>query len=502
MRALRSAGVAIATAVMVLVGAQDGAAASGPRFTAPVKVAGNVVVAGLVAADLNGDALADIAMGDYEDGRPSQLRVFLGRGDGTFRSSRSYDLAPAAVDTAAADMNRDGALDVVSVTERYVDGKPEQVVVLLNDGAGRFVQRYTHRIPRAQSEVAVGDVTGDGVPDAVTSDWRSLTVLAGAGDGRLAPGRRWAALPNARGGEIWDVELADIDGDAALDLAFLSGNSVTIRLNAGNGTFVAPWTYRRRRAAGLALADLNRDGRSDVTVTNGLAQSISVFLAAPDGTLGTEQLYPLRVAGEGPDNVAIADFDGDERLDLIPTGADGGTGRILLGRADGTFAASTRFPFNWAFIDNAVADFNGDDRPDVVFGPGPEMPYDLLVFLNWTGRGPTPCVVPDLRDDSVDYVRWKLRGTGCNPGRLTRRSSRSAPKGWVLAQRPAPGQILPRGTRVDLVVSSGRRRHRSPSDSLIRRSAIRSSRPAWSSSESRALRAQSWMPSSRNWSER
>jgi beta-lactam-binding protein with PASTA domain len=82
----------------------------------------------------------------------------------------------------------------------------------------------------------------------------------------------------------------------------------------------------------------------------------------------------------------------------------------------------------------------------------------VLAWLNWTGQAAKPCVVPDVTEYSP--IGGTLRDFGCRLGRVRHRHSRT-PKGWAIRQRPKPGTVLPSGTRVDVVVSLGRRRHHS-----------------------------------------
>jgi hypothetical protein len=67
------------------------------------------------------------------------------------------------------------------------------------------------------------------------------------------------------------------------------------------------------------------------------------------------------------------------------------------------------------------------------------------------------CVVPDVRRKKLAWARIMLRARDCRLGTVTRRFSARVSAGRVIAQKRAAGKILPRGTRVGLVVSKGRR---------------------------------------------
>jgi ABC-type transport system substrate-binding protein len=71
---------------------------------------------------------------------------------------------------------------------------------------------------------------------------------------------------------------------------------------------------------------------------------------------------------------------------------------------------------------------------------------------------PARCVVPNVRGKSVAQARRMLRARRCVLGRVTRAYSASVRMGKIIRQNRRPAARLPRGTRVNVVVSRGRRR--------------------------------------------
>jgi uncharacterized delta-60 repeat protein len=82
-------------------------------------------------------------------------------------------------------------------------------------------------------------------------------------------------------------------------------------------------------------------------------------------------------------------------------------------------------------------------------------PWDFAVARYVTIRF---CVVPNVRRKTLAAARSQIRRAHCTVGKARPRHSTRVKKGRVISQTPRPGAKLPNGTRVNLVVSLGRRR--------------------------------------------
>jgi len=372
---------------------------------------GGWLATSIAIADVNGDgepdlvlanACASAAWGNLTDylctSNEGSVGVLLGLGGGTFQTAVSYDSGGyGASSVAAADVNGDGKADVV-----VANAESNTVGVLLGNGNGTFqtAALYGPGDLRASS-IALADVNGDGRPDLLvangcgsslwgfftdypcTSNSGSVGVLLGNGGGAFQ-----AAVAHGSGGyEADSVVAADVNGDGRLDLLVLnacagtSGNdcrtevvtgSVGVLLGNGDGTFQTAVNYDTGgyEAGSIAVADVNGDGKLDLVVANDYLGSVGVLLGNGDGTFQTAVVY----RADGADSVAIADVNGDGKPDLLVANAcardncsNDGELSVWLGNGDGTFQTAVSYDSGGVLADTVkVMDVNGDGKPDLV----------------------------------------------------------------------------------------------------------------------------------------
>ncbi len=181
------------------------------------------------------------------------------------------------------------------------------------------------------------------------------------------------------------VAVGDFNGDGKPDLAIANfyycnpyptctDGVVGVLLGNGDGTFRPAVGYDTggSQAVSVAVADVNGDGRLDLVVANQLSDTVAVLLGNGDGTFQPAVTYNLTsmYTGTIPDSVTVADVNGDGRPDLV-VAMYGTQVEVLLGNGDGTFQPPVIYGqlcCGTGFV--AVADVNGDGKPDLVVAKG------------------------------------------------------------------------------------------------------------------------------------
>jgi len=350
----------------------------------------------VVIVDVNRDGKPDLVVsihGSDDKSTDGAVTVLLGNGDGTFQFSGSYD--SGGWDTqglAVADVDGDGKPDVVVANGTGVGGVgPGNVAVLLGNGDGTFKPFVTYAAgDTLPGSVAIGDVNGDGNPDLVVGSNQTVDVLLGNGDGTFR-----TAVTYGSGGFGASVAVADVNHDGKLDIELVNrcttitnnlcvgDGSAGVLLGNGEGSFQPVVTYPAggENPYGIAVADVNGDGYPDLLTANIVSLStvysgaIGVLLGNGDGTFRAP--IPYLTGGTNGTQVAVADVNGDGKLDLVTFAENPAALIVLLGNGDGIFQAPVQFDVG-GFIPFGlgVDDMNGDGKPDVAVAN-----YDYFVSM-------------------------------------------------------------------------------------------------------------------------
>jgi hypothetical protein len=416
----------------------------------------------MIARDLNGDNKPDLVV--LESGYSpmgSAIHILLGNGDGTFEPELVYG-ASSFVTNVIAMGDLTGA-EKPSLVLGQFNNSITQLGVMLNSGGGVF----SNPIGYGQGEigaVGIGDMNGDGFGDIVFSSAQSPTigsidVLLNKGDGTFpSPPVSYAVKPY-----VGSIVVTDLNGDGKVDVAFLSGNEVGVMLNNGSGVLATPMSYLAGTSpSGFVVQDVDGDGKPDLVVYSQGNVDVNILLNLGSGTFGTPipssagtdvlglavenpsshpnlAVFsqgsgngdgsvsvminsgqgsfgaPTKFLGGWPQAVALLDLNGDGNSDLAVLDSRSDTVSVLLGRGGGTFSDPVDYDAgaNYDQASVAVADLNGDGKPDVATTTA----TGLRVLLNEdggvlaapvdypTGAGASLVVLTDLAEDgNIDAI--------------------------------------------------------------------------------------------------
>jgi hypothetical protein len=350
------------------------------------------VAQGVVAGNFNGNGHTSVITTStvlYQPQfNPGNLKSYLSTGVGTFGAPTLTADGDDPLYLASADLTGNHLLDVVSAS--YDDGT---LTVFFNNSQapGTFGAPVTLLSPGA-SQVAIGDMNGDGLPDLVSADFNVSLFL------QTAPGTFANPVSLYSGGANW-VAVGDLNGDGIPDIALTDAVGVKLLMHSGAAssvTYAAPVAVFTQSvnpgitgANLIAIADVNGDGLNDLVITDpgpvGSPPNVNVLLqdAEHPGQFLSLVTYPLP-PDSVPQSIVVADVNGDGHLDIIVGGSTEVAVLLQVTASPGTFAAAVNYPvYNATQL--AIADVNGDGLLDIVVPSGVSTPVVSGVVTNIPG---------------------------------------------------------------------------------------------------------------------
>ncbi|MCH2152152.1 MAG: FG-GAP-like repeat-containing protein [Phycisphaerales bacterium] len=309
---------------------------AGPRFCS------------VAVGDIDGDGDMDLYFGDYDSGTTQiydyNNKLLINDGNGFFSdqsdSRLTFEMRESAFGAASvfADMNADGALDVVKQTSL---NPPQHVAITYNDAGNQgFFAGYEIHDENAPYFVEVGDLNGDGMLDMVVTDDGVDSYYLNTGNGSDGYAnfnqRTFDSVTNGFGGDSY---IRDLNNDGHMDVIItdvdvdIPGCSRTTHIFRNRGdvpdvTFSIEDTgisqSDRTGVHDVAIIDINGDGWDDLIM--GRCSTTEIWMNQPP--TGIVFSYPDGLPGYLPPGQAI---ELRFQLDLIGEGAiESGSGRMFL----------------------------------------------------------------------------------------------------------------------------------------------------------------------------
>ncbi|MGA3268819.1 MAG: FG-GAP-like repeat-containing protein, partial [Verrucomicrobiota bacterium] len=417
-------------------------ASLGPQITLPT----GSWPASVTIADLDGDGKPDLVIPDSWGG---DISIYQNIGTNGTLSAASFGprivlpgiLSPfgdGANPTvlAVADIDGDGRPDIIAVYA-YSD----LVAIYRNLSSPGLLTSNSFAAPvylpggNGMYGLAVQDLNDDGKPDIVTGNSQDNTISlfqnqSMVGNIAFAPRVNLAVGTQPQG-----VAIGDVDGDGMPDLAVANSGDGTISIyrNLGLGGTITTNSFAPQvvfpaptSCAGLALGDVDGDGKLDLVVSgSSLSSTIAVLRnTATPGSISTNSFAPavdFPLGGWGT-YCALGDINGDGKPDIAVVSQLNSLLSVFQNESTpGSFTNTSLgsrldFAAGWNPLYVAIGDLNGDGRPDIVF----VNLYDstVSIYQNLTPFGVPPAITQQPTNQTVtvgNTATFAVTATGSLP---------------------------------------------------------------------------------------
>ncbi|GEM_PF-3451889 len=330
-------------------------------------------VSRIAITDFDGDSISDVLLADSTAG---QLMVLLGEGKGVFSDPIVLSTLSPAVDVIAEDVDGDGLADIAALGE--------EIAIFLNTGGEFALIGYYATQPNSY-DMAMGDFDGDTLPDIAIASGTGLHLVINEGSGifgapqlivggdarsvdvgdmngdsfqdiivaKTSPSEVEVFLGDGSGGFVSagtnsllsapiSLSLAKFDWDDHLDVTVLMAGSPNWQsyINDGLGILSPSQAFQATfgAAGAFAMADINNDGFADMAVVDSDNNELAVFTSDVTGNFTIAKRIDF---GGSPIALAAGDMNEDGRVDLI---YGNNSGEVLIYENASTYLAEKTAP--------------------------------------------------------------------------------------------------------------------------------------------------------------
>ena len=362
---------------------------SADDFSTKIDFAVNSDPGSIVLNDIDGDGKTDIIVGDRTNNILSVFRNTSASGSigvGSFAPKVDFTITGTGLNhIAVGDFNSDGKPDLV-VTNRNSANvsvfRNTSTIGIINSSSFAAPVNYTTVV--WPDEVAVGDVDGDGRPDLVTASFdqptisilRNNTTFGGAMS--FEPRQDFGLSAPSQ-----SLAINDLDGDGKADIvvSYPENGLIGILRNIGNVGELAlaasvNFSTGIFGANGIVIGDIDGDGKPDLAIPHQVnSQNISIFRnASSPGSITTGSFAPKQDFNTGSllFSLALADVNGDGKPDMAVTNLLLNTISVFCNQSTpgsigaGSFASPVSFGTQFTPTAMAIGDLDGDGKPDMV----------------------------------------------------------------------------------------------------------------------------------------
>ncbi|MFC4230749.1 FG-GAP-like repeat-containing protein [Parasediminibacterium paludis] len=333
-----------------------------PKIDSMLSTLPSATPVGITKADLNLDGKIDIITANGNNSSVSIFNNTSSNGSISFSSPVNLFLGISTQAIASSDLDGDGKLDLVISNSNF-----STLAILKNTSVGSniaFASPIYVTTGSSTIDVVIGDLDNDGKEDivAVNKTSNSLSFFKNTstlGTISFSSNQQVNVGVNSNA-----ISVIDLDSDGKMDLVTVnsSNNTITVLKNvtsSGVISFVNSTYQVGSNPSSIASGDIDSDGKLDLAIANYNSNTVSIFknLSSPGSIIFDNKIDIA--TGSSPRNIAIADIDGDSKVDIA-------TSNSLLRNVTTTsisFTLTTNYNFGEVFC---FADINNDSKMDVL----------------------------------------------------------------------------------------------------------------------------------------
>lgn len=292
--------------------------------------------------DLNGDGKPDLVVSEGGDGD----RIFIFKNNST--GAGNFNFSSQSITLSGRKTKR------IEIADLDLDGKPELIItdqgsnlisILVNQSTTGTVQfsatpiNVTVTGAGSTDGIDIADLNGDNLPELVVSQFLTATSNLFIIENKSIPGTisLGSIIKKDIGSSVVNIKIGDLDGDGKQDIAVtqLLASSLSIFLNQSTASSIAfanPKSFvTSDRPWGLALGDLDGDGKADIVAASLTQKAITILNnESTPGNLSFQKLTANTTYINR--HVQIGDVDGDGKPDVLFTSIDDNNANILASK--------------------------------------------------------------------------------------------------------------------------------------------------------------------------
>jgi hypothetical protein len=344
-------------------------------FTDSGQLLGDALTADVNLGDIDGDGDLDLITSNYNETNRVWLNSLKSPLTGLLiDSGQSMDTGFTS-DIALGDIDGDGDLDLVTGSFGFIGIWLNNFYNLLGQ-EGVYTDSGQSLVASSGSSIALGDIDNDGDLDIVAGGFGVNSVWLNGGDNSGSNTGVFSDSLQTLGNYFTSaIALGDIDGDGDLDLvtANLSGNRVWRNTGGIFAEDMPAQLLGTIDTRAIALGDV--DGDNDLDVILGRDQQPdSIWLNGGDSSGSNTGIFSdsgQTLGAYRTGDIALGDIDGDNDLDMVTVNNYSSANRIWrndAGNLDNDITPAAMLAITDSSTANALADFDNDGDLDLVIG--------------------------------------------------------------------------------------------------------------------------------------